>query len=56
VIGLKNGRISEEIGLTPGSNTIKITAVNRFKRTSEITRTVIFKVEEKKANEVTAPQ
>lgn len=51
-IGLKNGKISEEIGLTPGPNTIKISAVNRFKKTSEIIRTVILKVEEKKAGEV----
>lgn len=48
-IGLKNGKISEEISLTPGSNIIKVSAVNRFKKTSEITRTVILKVEDKKA-------
>lgn len=50
-IGLKDGKIAEEISLTPGSNIIKITAVNRFKKTSEITRTVILKVAEKKTTE-----
>lgn len=47
VISLKSGKISEEINLVPGSNTIKISAVNRFKRVSEITRIVILKVNDK---------
>jgi hypothetical protein len=51
VISLKNGKISEEISLTPGSNIIKILAVNRFKKSSEIIRTVILKVDDKKSNE-----
>lgn len=50
-VGLKDGKIAEEINLTPGSNIIKISAVNRFKKTSEITRTVILKVVEKKSTE-----
>lgn len=50
-VGLKDGKISEEINLTPGSNIIKISAVNRFKKISEITRTVILKVVEKKSTE-----
>lgn len=50
-IGLKEGKISEEISLTPGSNIIKISAVNRFKKTSEVTRTVILKVDDKKTAE-----
>lgn len=50
-IGLKDGKISEEISLTPGVNVIKISAVNRFKKSSEITRTVVLKEEEKKAVE-----
>lgn len=54
-IGLKDGKIAEEINLTPGSNMIKISAVNRFKKRSEIARTVILKVEEKKAGEAGSP-
>lgn len=54
-IGLKDGKIAEEISLTPGSNIIKISAINRFKKRSEITRTVILKVEEKKSSEVEIP-
>jgi len=50
-IGLKDGKISEEISLTPGPNIIKISATNRFKKISEITRTVVLKVENKKAAE-----
>lgn len=50
-IGLKNGKIAEEISLTPGPNVIKISAINRFKKTSEIIRTVILKIEEKKADD-----
>ena len=50
-IGLKDGKIAEEISLTPGSNIIKISAINRFKKTSEITRTVIMKVVDKKSVE-----
>lgn len=51
IIGLKDGKIAEEINLTPGSNIIKITATNRFKKTSEVIRTVILRVEKKKATE-----
>ncbi|MDP3057491.1 MAG: helix-turn-helix domain-containing protein [bacterium] len=50
-IGLKDGKILEEISLTPGSNIIKISATNRFKKISEITRTVVLKAENKKAAE-----
>ncbi len=48
VISLKDGKIAEEINLTPGSNIIKILAVNRFKKRSEVVRTVILKMEENK--------
>lgn len=54
-IGLKEGKIAEEISLTPGSNIIRITAVNRFKKSSEITRTVILKVADKKTAETALP-
>lgn len=49
-ISLKDGKISEEISLTPGPNIIKISAVNRFKKINEIIRTVILKAENVKSS------
>lgn len=39
----KDGRFRQEINLSPGLNTLKIEAVNRFGKKSEITRQIIVK-------------
>lgn len=46
-ISLKSGKISEEISLTSGLNIIKISAINRFKKSTEVIRKVILKAAEK---------
>lgn len=44
-ISLKEGRISEMINLNPGVNIIEISATNKFKRTSTVTRQVVLKTD-----------
>ncbi len=50
-ISLKDGKISEEINLAPGLNIIKISATNRFKKSSEVIKKVVFKIKDGEINE-----